>query len=223
MESFRFITESIKNCSTNHPACCASIQTGWAPTRVLDLVPFPDSDVLRLVETKGNQRWPSYATLSHCWGAIKPAQLLQATRSSMLNSIQLDDLPKTFKDAIHITRTLGFRYLWIDSLCIIQDSAQDWLNESMTMEKVYKCSALNIAASDATDSSGGCFKKRNPQMLNHYSFTLQVDGSPKEHWLVEGSRWKDFLENSPLYQRAWVLQESLLSPRILHCSRRHLI
>jgi len=223
VESFRFIAQSIENCSTKHQKCRAALQTGWAPTRVLDLFPLPNSANIRLIETKGTKEWGPYATLSHCWGAIKPAQLLQTTLNSMLNSIQLEDLPNNFKDAIHIARTSGFRYLWIDSLCIIQDFEEDWLNESVTMDKVYKCSALNIAASDAADSSGGCFHKRDPRLVNHLSFSLQVNGSPIIHWLVEGRTWAHFKWTSPLYNRAWVHQESLLSHRILHCSRRYLI
>jgi hypothetical protein len=72
-------------------------------------------------------------------------------------SIPIEKLTRTFTDAISITRELGIDYLWIDSLCIIQDSNHDWEAESALMSSVYSGSKINIAAAAARDGSDGCF------------------------------------------------------------------
>src|SRR5438034_1924444 len=66
-------------------------------------------------------------------------------------------LPKTFQDAVLLTRALGVRYLWIDSLCIIQDDEKDWKRENPKMGEVYQYATITIAAAHARDSSEGCF------------------------------------------------------------------
>jgi len=81
----------------------------------------------------------------------------------MLEGIALSDLPATFLEAIKLTRRLGIRCLWIDSLCIIQDSSEDWDTESVRMFDIYKNSYLNIGAAGALDADGGLFS----------SFTLE--------------------------------------------------
>jgi len=72
---------------------------------------------------------------------------------------QSSELPETFRDAVQVTRELGIRYLWIDSLCIIQDKhdCRDWYHEANLMDKVYLHSYCNISAADANDSTGGLF------------------------------------------------------------------
>lgn len=75
----------------------------------------------------------------------------------MKQSIELKTLPKTFQDAIAIIRALGIRYIWIDSLCIIQDGKLDWQRESRRMAAVYSDGHINVAATGASDSKGGCY------------------------------------------------------------------
>jgi hypothetical protein len=79
------------------------------------------------------------------------------TKSSFEKSIPEGLLPQTFEDAVSTTRALGIRYLWIDSLCIVQDDPEDWQAEALEMQNIYSGSTINIAASDAVDSNGGCF------------------------------------------------------------------
>jgi hypothetical protein len=99
-------------------------------------------------------------TLSHCWG---PAQLITTTANTIEQrkaGIPLEDLPQTFKDAVSLTRNLGIRYLWIDSLCIKQLDEEDWEAEASKMGSVYSHSYLNIAATSSAEGRGGCFKER---------------------------------------------------------------
>jgi len=81
-----------------------------------------------------------------------------STLSQRQASIPPSKLPKSFRDAIQITRRLGYEYIWIDSLCIIQDDPADWERESAKMAEIYENAVLTIAVSDAVDSLRGCFR-----------------------------------------------------------------
>jgi hypothetical protein len=98
-----------------------------------------------------------YVTLSHCWGEKHIVTTTKESLTRRKEGIEVSLLPKTFSDAILITRKLRFRYLWIDSLCIIQDDEADWQLESKKMAKIYENSALTISASAAHDAEYGCF------------------------------------------------------------------
>ncbi|KAH8654616.1 heterokaryon incompatibility, partial [Tricladium varicosporioides] len=87
-----------------------------------------------------------YLTLSHCWGGGNNFKLQAGNLKHLKSEIPLDQLPRTFRDAMVITKVLGYRYLWIDSLCIIQDSEEDWAQEAGRMAQVYGNAILNLAA-----------------------------------------------------------------------------
>jgi hypothetical protein len=78
-----------------------------------------------------------------------------------MRGIPVQSMPQTFKDAVKITRKFGIRYLWIDALCILQDSKSDWEVQATEMAAIYRNSVFTIAADNATDSSGGCFANRD--------------------------------------------------------------
>jgi hypothetical protein len=129
------------------------------------------------------------------------------------NCIPLEALSQTFKDAIEIARELGFAYIWIDSLCIIQDDPEDWKRESALMRDVYGGSGLNIAASGAVDGRSGCFFKL-PQ--NRICQVQVKQGN--QFWsydCVTSRIYSDCLSEMPLMKRGWALQERLLPPRSL--------
>ncbi|KAK8062786.1 heterokaryon incompatibility protein-domain-containing protein [Apiospora hydei] len=88
------------------------------------------------------------------------------TLSSHLNGIAIADLPQSFQDAVDITRRLGIRYLWIDSLCIIQDCKKDWDSEAQRMAEIYESSHVTIAATDSLNGDGGCYRRPTKE-LNH--------------------------------------------------------
>ncbi|KAF4455289.1 HET-domain-containing [Fusarium albosuccineum] len=112
---------------------------------------------LRLVESNGMQG--TWAALSHCWGKPenRPLTTTRANLKNHLEGIDFSLLPKTFKDAVILARALGIRYLWIDSLCIIQDDEHDWKSESNKMGVIYQNAAITFAAADAQDSTEGLF------------------------------------------------------------------
>jgi hypothetical protein len=96
-----------------------------------------------------------YIALSHCWGKEQLLTTTRATVHDRASAIPLETLPKTFQDAVQLTRRLGIRYIWIDSLCIIQDSAEDWKKEAALMESVYSDALFTISADSASDSTKG--------------------------------------------------------------------
>lgn len=188
------------------------------PTRLVDVGIEDEQEPPKLIYTsKLAEARLVYTTLSHCWGS-KDYPPLRTTRTSekiYLSGIPPDSLPRTFKDAIIITRKLGIRYIWIDSLCIVQDDPKDWEREASRMSSVYQGGSFTIAATDSTDSRGGCY-------LESPKLTLQIKYNPNQPEalvkLVPGN-FEDKIQESALNERGWVLQELFLSKRILYCTK----
>ena len=130
----------------------------------------------------------------------------------------MQELPLTFQHAIAITRKLGYQYLWIDSLCIVQDSKEDWEAESLHMKRVYNMSTLTIGAARGADSHAGCFVTRQP--LAHFPCRIAQLSTgflrtPFDREMP-GVSLPDASTGAPLFDRCWVLQERMLSPRTLY-------
>jgi hypothetical protein len=156
------------------------------PTRVLDLGPSLSSTTIKLIETHG--QGGKYVALSHCWGVSHRTTTTSLTLEAHKSGISASELPRTFQDAVTITQQLGVQYLWIDSLCIIQDSRSDWEVEASKMGDVYVNSFLTIAASSSADDSTGCFTRRTKvaiapecHSLGHVSVcnTSPIYGNPR--------------------------------------------
>lgn len=114
-----------------HRKCFESKIPGY-PSRLLDIKGFEASGTIRLVDTKDLPKPRlEYTTLSHCWGPPGGPSIPKTTRKgdkleSYKNGIPIQELPKTFRDAVRITHRIGKAFLWIDSLTIIQDDDEDW-------------------------------------------------------------------------------------------------
>lgn len=204
----------------------------FLPTRLLDLNPSDQECSLRLCLRQDVQSSSTYIALSHCWGA-NPEHTPTTTSNNLrerLKEIPMDCLPPTFRDAVLLTRQLRCRYLWIDSFCIIQDSTEDWEQESFTMADVYGHAYCTIAASSAVDCNGGLFVPRNPLKVLPAILTWPSPSGVSEGLVVhpvtgdeELHVWEKTLNAEPLNCRGWTLQERDLSPRILHFTSRQLI
>jgi hypothetical protein len=164
-----------------------------------------------------------YATLSHRWGDKQPIKLEASTLEIFQDGLKLSNLPKTFRECVMVTQQLGIRYLWIDSLCIIQPvegDSSDWDAESATMGDVYQHSTINIAATAAKDCEDGLFRERDPADILEETIELAESWCPDvkggKYTLNNSNLWKDELESSPLLQRGWVFQERILAKRMLH-------
>lgn len=182
------------------------------PTRVIDVGPTDGSLQPRLHPTGAEVG--QWATLSHCWGKTVTIKLTSDTFEERLRGIPIAEMPRNFRDAIVVTRMLGIRYLWIDSLCIIQDSSEDWLQESAKMGEIYKNSLITIAATNAHESAAGFLSNRSAEVVCHIrmdrDLMIPVYVRPKIEWYGSAEIV------GPLSRRGWVLQERLLPLRILH-------
>ncbi|KAF5627028.1 tol [Fusarium sp. NRRL 52700] len=212
----------IKDCVDTHEGCESQIHGQSAsficPKRLLDL----SNGTLVLREDLGQKL--RYVCLSHCWGKIKIVKTTTQTIASFKKEVPLEQLSKTFRDAVDICRSLGIIYLWIDSLCIIQDSPEDWKEQAAQMADVYQHSFLTIAATKSHDGSRGCFSETSHQYVaklvpgyKDIYVRQQVPLFP-DHWT---QLEKD--NNYPLLDRAWIYQEMMLSPRVLHFCNEEVI
>ena len=208
------MTQWLQDCLCHHKACPKAKETSL-PTRVVDVGPSDGSIEPYLLVSNG--RKGLYLTLSHCWGGKPCLTTTSSTLEGRKRSIPLSSLPKTFREAVLITRRLGIRYLWIDSLCILQDSRTDWEKESAVMGDIYAWGYLNIAARGAPNAEVGCFIPRKAEPPSCRLEYRSPDGSATGSMYVRSPVFRtERLRDTPLDRRAWVLQERLLSPRILH-------
>ncbi|KAK9778484.1 hypothetical protein SCAR479_04506 [Seiridium cardinale] len=156
----------IKICDEQHKTCKPDRNVDVFPTRLVDIRPQYE----RIVITRELERAPNsyirYATLSHCWGKINMFTLRRDNVAELQMRIPQKQLTKTFREAIDIAKRLGFTFIWIDSLCIIQDDEQDWLHEAALMCDIYGNSSLTIAATGAVDGNGGCYSDRDPAAVS---------------------------------------------------------
>jgi hypothetical protein len=160
-----------------------------------------------------------YATLSYCWGGDQPFKTTAENFLLMQESLDYNSLPKTIQDAIVVTRQIGLRYLWIDALCIIQDSQTDiacWINR---MDSMYSDCTICIGAAVAKFVSEGFLRPRQHPRAVKLPFDLTKGG--KGH--VWATRYRSSVDPVPLFQRAWAFQERYLSPRLLRYTRNGLM
>ncbi|KAF2138415.1 uncharacterized protein K452DRAFT_216366, partial [Aplosporella prunicola CBS 121167] len=137
-------------------AGCTLPSTVDLPTRVVDIGTFDGMQDPLLKQTRGEKG--TYIALSHCWGRKQIIRTTKSTLETHKSRIKWSALSKTFQDAITTTRKLGIRYIWIDSLCIIQDDPQDWEIESTKMADIYEGAYLTIAATAAASGEDGLYK-----------------------------------------------------------------
>lgn len=212
----------------NHPLCDAYYQPNSPPTRLLDLrqkgvvlCTNPPPDAI-------------YAALSHRWSDPAPLKLTKGSLTEMTTAIEASSIPTTFQHAIDVCRIIGVEFLWIDSLCIIQDSLEDWRAESVKMSEVYRNAVFTISATQANADKGlrldrRYFPGRPVDMqvevphgiFNHSAGTLhcrikqETDGDNNVYL-------ERFFNKGPLFSRAWVLQEQVLSCRFLSFTKGEL-
>ncbi|KAF6805994.1 heterokaryon incompatibility protein [Colletotrichum sojae] len=222
----------LADCLANHPKCARRhASRDFIPTRVLDVglssEPWPPSYV-RVVETTKEPIAGPYATLSHCWGRERFVTLGDENVEEFTTTgvpwalIRSND---NFVDAILTTRRLGVRYLWIDSLCIVQQQkhGEDWEAEAPLMHQVYRNSFVNLAATESHDRSGGLFRDRDPVDVVPAQL-LPVADNARFGWesawrVLPSDLWDRDLLGSHLYTRGWVFQERMLSPRLLQFTK----
>ncbi|KAH7077845.1 heterokaryon incompatibility protein-domain-containing protein [Paraphoma chrysanthemicola] len=205
------------DCNDNHHLCKPPDST-FRPTRLMEIL---DDDATRLVLSSGHVTDEPYISFSHCWGKAKTLKLLQCNMSRLLDKIRIAELPTSYKEAISVCRSMGFRYIWIDSFCIIQDSRSDWQQEALTMKDVYQNSALNLCASAAAENSEASFRLRDPSLISPLQIVPEwAEG--ETHYISRFDMYDDEISHSPLQSRAWVMQEYFLSHRSISLTHSQL-
>lgn len=228
--NFKLAREWLRACKLNHDNCLSGHEPNL-PTRVIYVGDDPEyKDVHLEVPEPGSKA--EYVALSHCWGGDIDITLTEGNLDEFQVGLPFKNLAANFQDAIEVTRKLGIRYLWIDSLCIIQDSDSnaDWERESQTMTTVYRDCTLTVSAMSSKKSEDGflTYRPDDGEAINWESARIKSLLDRDEDMQVrvgrfdprqEESLW-DLEENpkkkGPLARRGWTLQENVLSPRHLY-------
>jgi hypothetical protein len=229
-EAFEFMAKCIRTCQSQHEQCISRASpAAWYPTRLLDT----RADSVKIVGRDQVAANSQYATLSHRWNASVPKLSVEKLREWEAAGIPLAALTRTLGEFVVAARRLGFRYVWIDCLCIIQDGdgGVDWGRESQTMHLVYRNSACNFSAGWSVEQNTGLFNPRDPRQADQPAVTLSVretengEAACRPYLLSnpEASFWANEVASAPLNARGWVVQERFLSPRVLHFGRSEIL
>jgi hypothetical protein len=204
----------LHDCLTNHQCNRDQTRDPLLPSRVIDVRGVEGGRELFLLESNGIRA--KYAALSYCWGQCELLRTTEATYAERCLSIPLHTLPRTFKDAVSMTTALGLQYLWIDALCIIQDSADDCQRELGSMAEIYADSTVTIAAIGATSADSGFPLSRNKLTM------VDCRVSPDTVISADFMGQDYILDSGTVHSRAWCFQEVQLAPRLLSCGAKEL-
>ncbi|KAH7193931.1 heterokaryon incompatibility protein-domain-containing protein [Fusarium flagelliforme] len=224
--------DKLERCNTMHK-CHGRCPTPL-PTRVIKVGRSPHDIRLQ----KGGYSAP-YICLSHCWGSKQPLITNKRNVDDHFGCIIWEDLPLLYQDTIRVAWRLNIEYVWIDSLCIIQNSPDDWAREAGRMQHVYGNSWLTIAATSNPDCCSGILDKPCDEET-HAGFAsfkdcIEWSGVTRKNetfrWLAvptdintcEDDKHEKGACRWPLLTRGWVLQERLLSPRVLYFTAANLL
>ncbi|KAJ3577705.1 hypothetical protein NPX13_g2863 [Xylaria arbuscula] len=219
-ECLRLARELLENCLNNHKSCFShNSKVSEFPTRLIDT----ESVNPKLVD--GDGRRGVYAALSYCWGGETAFKLTSAAEQSFRAGQPLDQFPVTLRDAIIITRALGIRYIWIDALCIFQDSDQDWAQEAGRMRTVYQGAVVTLAAACASNTHEGILRERQGSTMPQCWLDWRAGeaSTTARVFLRSGLElWDENFHQSILNTRGWTLQETLLAPRTIWFGQQQL-
>lgn len=231
--SFAQVRKWVTECLESHEDC-----TNWKSTlsetfnyqrkiRLVD-VGTEERPVLRLVDGESLVNGTGgikYVTLSYRWTAETNVISMKGHNKAIYqDSIPAEGLPQVYKDAATFARAIGVRYVWIDSLCIIQDSRDDWNEQSSLMDQIYTNGLLNLSAMFG-DRSSSLEIERDPLAVSPCLLTRPLPNDPKskngeqlyEHWVCfDGYGINSFVGFAPLFKRAWCYQERLLPIRTVY-------
>lgn len=235
--TFEVLNQWLLSCISNHPHC-RKTEPADLPRRLIDVGP-PDgtrSPRLYVREQLSATENSGYSILSHCWGTAHPEssdflRLSHQNMKLMQYNIDFGRLPNNFQDAIVITRALGLRYLWIDALCILQDSPDDWASEASKMAQYYSGSEICIAATASPHAQHGILR---PRTIGSASARLagEAEGLSVRSLaddVLSVITYIDFrakrrpISCQPLNSRSWTFQERLLARRIVHYTEQQMI
>ncbi|KAG0649689.1 hypothetical protein D0Z07_3961 [Hyphodiscus hymeniophilus] len=230
-EAYDLVRRWLEECSAHHPLCSKHDYVPL-PTRIIDI---GDANKCPTLYSPPPGTRGRYLALSYCWGKSQPVTLTETRLKRAPVSFPLRTLPQTLRDAIIIASHLGFQYIWIDALCIVQDSNDgwEWKQESAKMNHIYgnswtieiltssnsdfkilNSATLTIAAAAASSTTEGIFSFGTGQPQPSCSLPWQLSNGEIGSVNVEVHETEE-KKDEPLDSRAWALQEALISPRLL--------
>ncbi|EON95747.1 putative het domain protein [Phaeoacremonium minimum UCRPA7] len=222
----------MEKCLSNHSQCSALGEGGPRPGRVL-YIEDPKSLAVRLVDDTSSMEPQPYACLSHRWTEQTESSSLTLDRlETFKKQIPTDLLYPLLRDAFEAAGRLGFRYMWIDCLCICQDDLDDWNRQASGMSAIYENAVVTISALDAQINDWRLFAKHPPEktqkLCTRDGQTIMISELNKEHpFFVDtvGTKYRasSVEKGFPLLTRGWVYQERLLARRIIHFTRNEVI
>lgn len=205
----------LDNCLNNHRFCSGVHRSESLPTRLVSISRGTSGVMASLCDGASLPSTTKYLTLSHCWGDADFLTLTQDSLSQFKQSIPVSH-PKfnpCFLNALRFAFGLGFQYIWIDSLCIIQKTPndKDWKLEFPKMGDVYRNAVCNLAATAFKDGKQGIFVERNGLAMMPAKVAFEtIMPMDKHYFVVENEVWSQRVDAAPLFQRAWVIPEQIL-------------
>jgi hypothetical protein len=193
---------------------CSGLRASAAPLRLLAV---RGGDIVQLTKTDGQHL--QYAALSYCRGSSEAIESTRTLASNLefrlKNGFTLSSLPRTLQDGIIVARRLSIPYIWIDALCIVQDSEKEWETEAKKIQ-CYEHAYVRIVAISATSADEGFLYNKTSYV--HLALTNAWNGEPGRVLHFSYPRYDDIsfdVENSIWNNRGWTLQERLLSGRLI--------
>ncbi|EHK16444.1 uncharacterized protein TRIVIDRAFT_128645, partial [Trichoderma virens Gv29-8] len=216
---FDLVSEWLSDCLTNHHGRCPVNENSPLPRRVVDVGP-PDGSQQPLLVTTTEGQTGKYIALSYCWGKRPFFTLRSSNMEQLKQSIPLKNLPQTIYDAITLAKRLGVRYIWVDSLCIIQGqdykAIRDWEREGQRMDKVFQGAFFTVKAAGASDAYQGLFHHRTPPPLDQRGWAFQEAllslrcvsfGSEELSWKCQSSSRRECASDSIAFQKTSIKME----------------
>ena len=223
-ESFAEAREWMKQCITNHEKCPPNMPVGL-PTRLVKVSTLGEPESARLCEIDGQRGY--YCALSYCWGGDQDHKTLLECYEQYKTELPYSDLPKTITDAFQVTRSMGLQYIWIDSLCIIQDSNEDKQREIAEMMHIFQNTQLTFSAASASGVTNGFLQTNfNDPSIGAFYHPLRMDEETMGSILISdmsSSFAAVGARQQAVNQRGWTLQEALLTPRLLIFTNIHMV
>lgn len=225
-DSFKLMRHWVRCCETSHD-CGFTKAPDDMPSMLLDVYSLASEDTVKIIKVPATMK-ERYISLSYCWGAeAQKLMNLEKTRERLLTGIRTEALDCSIRDAILVTRELGFKYLWVDALCILQDDNEAKAKEISRMAQIYGCSTFTIYASRASSVQESFLAERKPagwdldekyrqQVVFQFKAKLENEEVQETNIiLIPELSAAEETQVEPLQKRAWTLQEFVLPTRRL--------